>query len=167
MGKDQHHRKLGDLAGLQGAKAGQHDPAFAAVVFRHEKYHRQKYQRQAHQRPGQFVPDMVIHQRSQIHGHHPQCCKQQLGADVGEGISPAIERHRIPGREKHHQTQPHQQQQNGQKRQVQPRQAAHPPAQRRQSGPDGALLGTVDGFVHPAFPPFLQSLSIVCGKGRV
>ena len=43
MRKHQHHRKFGDLAGLQCAQARQHQPALAAVVLRHEQHRRQQY----------------------------------------------------------------------------------------------------------------------------
>ena len=97
MGKHQHHRKFCDLAGLQRAQPGQHDPPFAAIVLRHKENDRQQRQRQGQHRPGQPVPDMVVHQTGCVHGCHPQRRKQQLRADVGVSIAAAVERDCIPG----------------------------------------------------------------------
>ena len=126
MRKHQHHREFCDLAGLQRAQPRQHDPPLAAVVLRHKKHDDKQKQRDPQHRPGQFVPDMVIHQAGRVHSQHAQRRKQQLRADVGVSVAAAVERHRVPRGEQHDEPVAQQQQQNQQKRYVKRRQRRRP-----------------------------------------
>ena len=99
MAEHQHHRKLGDLAGLQRAKARQHQPALAAIVFRHKQHQHQQHQRKRHQRPCQPVIDVVIHLRGRPHSRQPHSRIQKLRADIGIGIAPAVNAHGVAGAE--------------------------------------------------------------------
>jgi hypothetical protein len=114
----QHHRKLRDLAGLQRAQAGEHDPALAAVVFRHEQHHHQPGQRHGEDGPRQLVEDVIIHPAGHAHGRQPQRRVQQLRADISVGVVAAIQRHGIAGAVQHDQPKAHQREHQQQKWQV-------------------------------------------------
>ena len=127
MRKHQHHRKLGDLAGLQRSKARQHQPAFAAVVLRHKEYRCQQHHGKPQQRPCQLMIDVVIHPAGRPHGPDAQRRIQQLGPQVGKGIVPPVQRHGAAGTAQHHQPRPHQRQHQQQKGQIHGRQLPQTP----------------------------------------
>ena len=121
--KHQHHRKFCDLAWLQGTHPRQHQPPFAAVVFRHKKHHRKQHQRDPQQRPGQFVENVIVHPAGQPQPRNAHGSVEQLGAQVGKGIAPPVKGHRPRRTAQHHQPEPHQREYQHQKRQVHGRQS--------------------------------------------
>ena len=143
MRKHQHHRKLGDLAGLQRSKARQHQPAFAAVVLRHKEHRCQQHHGKPQQRPCQLMIDVVIHPAGRPHGPDAQRRIQQLGPQVGKGIVPPVQRHGTAGTAQHHKAEPHQREHQHQKGQVHGRQTAQ-----RQAPPCVGVHPVGCGFRH-------------------
>ena len=118
VGEHQHHRKFGDLAGLQCPQPRQHQPPLAAVVLRHKEHCHQQNQRNAQKRPGQFVEDVVVHPAGKAHARNAHGRIQQLGPQVGKGVAPPVEGHCPRRTAQHHQPKAHQRKHQHQKGQV-------------------------------------------------